>query len=215
MRSQVHEFLKDGTLLISGLLWTLAYIEMIRTGFARRGYAMPVVALALNLTWELLYTIVGFFHWPNIQAPINAVWLGLDIVILFTLWKFGRPPEIPAQMRSKCWYFSLLLAGALVLQVAFLAQFGIRSGATYSAFLQNIAMSTMFVLAAVAGSPLLQTVRIASLRLTGTLFATLAFGVFRGVWFALVVGLVCLVVDSICVGIVRVRVAAQVATNVT
>ncbi len=195
----MYELMKDGSLLASGVLWTLAYVEMIRRSLRGRGYAMPAIALALNLTWEVVYTAVGFANWPNVQAPINAVWLILDLVILWTVWRFGMPPELPSNLRWKALYLGSLIAGSLALQLAFLAQFGIRSGATYAAFLQNLAMSLMFVTAIWFRSPLIQTARIAVYRLTGSLFATIAFGVLRGVWFALVVGFICLIVDGVCV----------------
>jgi hypothetical protein len=38
--------------LISGLAWTIVYIESIRVGFRDKAYAMPIAALALNFAWE-------------------------------------------------------------------------------------------------------------------------------------------------------------------
>jgi hypothetical protein len=40
---------------LSGLAWTVVYIEAIRVGFTQRTYALPVVALALNIAWESIY----------------------------------------------------------------------------------------------------------------------------------------------------------------
>ena len=34
--------------LISGISWTVVYIEMIRRGFMDKTYGMPLFALALN-----------------------------------------------------------------------------------------------------------------------------------------------------------------------
>ena len=40
---------------LSGVAWTLVYLEAIRVGFRDRTYAMPVAALALNIAWESIY----------------------------------------------------------------------------------------------------------------------------------------------------------------
>ena len=46
--------------VISGLCWTIVYIEGIRIGFRDKSYAIPFYALALNFAWEALYTFFGF-----------------------------------------------------------------------------------------------------------------------------------------------------------
>jgi hypothetical protein len=38
--------------LISGLAWTIVYIDSIRIGFRQKTYAMPMAALALNFAWS-------------------------------------------------------------------------------------------------------------------------------------------------------------------
>lgn len=43
--------------LISGLAWTIVYLDAIRIGFRDRTYAMPVAALALNFGWEAIYAV--------------------------------------------------------------------------------------------------------------------------------------------------------------
>jgi len=46
--------------VISGICWTVVYIEGIRIGFRDKSYAIPFYALALNFAWEMLHTIFGF-----------------------------------------------------------------------------------------------------------------------------------------------------------
>jgi hypothetical protein len=46
--------------IVSGLCWTIVYIDGIRVGLRDKSYAIPFYALALNFAWELLYTILGF-----------------------------------------------------------------------------------------------------------------------------------------------------------
>lgn len=43
--------------LISGISWTIVYIELIRRGFLDRTYGMPLFALAFNIAWEFMYAL--------------------------------------------------------------------------------------------------------------------------------------------------------------
>ena len=53
------ETIKTILTLVSGLCWTLVYIEGIRLGITDRSYAIPFYALAPNLAWELLHAYLG------------------------------------------------------------------------------------------------------------------------------------------------------------
>ena len=90
--------------VISGICWTIVYIEGIRLGFKHRSYAIPFYALALNFAWESLYTYYGFQSTVGVQAVVNAVWFVLDIGILVTYFKFGRkyfPAQLPGAARKR------------------------------------------------------------------------------------------------------------------
>ena len=41
--------------IVSGLAWTVVYVDAIRIGFKDRSYAIPAAALALNFAWEAIY----------------------------------------------------------------------------------------------------------------------------------------------------------------
>jgi hypothetical protein len=45
--------------LLSGVAWTVVYVVAIRIGFQQRTYAIPAVALALNIAWESIYETHG------------------------------------------------------------------------------------------------------------------------------------------------------------
>jgi len=84
------ETIKTILTLVSGLCWTLVYIEGIRLGIRDRSYAIPFYALALNLSWELLHTYFGFRTRIDLQTIINAVWFLFDVGILYTYFKYGK-----------------------------------------------------------------------------------------------------------------------------
>lgn len=191
--------------VISGLCWTLVYIEGIRIGFRDRSFAIPFYALALNIAWELLHTIFGLQTGVSVQTIVNAVWFLFDIGILYTYFKFGRkyfPQRLPAHGFT-AWSILVLLT-ALVVEYAFIREFGIARGAGYSAFLQNLLMSVLFISMFVSrGGSEGQSRAIAVSKWIGTLAPTIQFGVLgdggfpNGSFLILVAGGFCSVFDLI------------------
>ena len=201
--------------LVSGISWTIVYIDGIRLGFKHRSYAIPFYALALNFTWELLYTYYGFQTTISAQAVVNAIWLACDIGILITYFKFGQkyfPGRVPgyAAARGKqtssafIGWSVLALVAAFCVEFAFRKEFGVRMGAGYSAFLQNLLMSVLFIEMLVRrGSREGQSLTIAIGKWLGTLAPTILFGIIgetgfpNGSVLIVVVGLLCSVFDLI------------------
>jgi hypothetical protein len=70
-----------------GVLWTLAYLLIIRQGYLDRTYGMPLAALCANLSWEFIFTFVYPHDLP--QRAVNVVWLSFDFVILVQLLLYG------------------------------------------------------------------------------------------------------------------------------
>jgi hypothetical protein len=202
--------------IISGLCWTIVYIEAIRLGFKDRSYAMPFFALALNIAWELIHAVRGIQS-PDLQTAINGLWFLFDIGILWTYLKFGRkyfPSTLPQN-----WFIPWTVLGltmAICLQYAFVREFDRFVGGAYAAFLQNLLMSILFINMLVQrGSHEGQSLVIAVCKWIGTLAPTILFGVIGGGTFSrpsflvLVVGLLCSVFDLIYIFLLtRKRVAA-------
>ncbi|MEP6741624.1 MAG: hypothetical protein ABJB61_03925 [bacterium] len=201
--------------LVSGICWTIVYLDGTRLGFKDRSYAIPFYALALNFTWELLYTYYGFQTTITVQAVVNAIWLVFDVGILITYFKFGRkyfragvPGYSSANSAGTSRVFIgrsvLALIAALFVQYAFRKEFGVRVGAGYSAFLQNLLMSALFIDMLVRrGSREGQSLTIAVSKWLGTLAPTILFGIIgdggfpRGSSLIVVVGILCSVFDLI------------------
>ena len=199
--------------LFSGLAWTIVYIDSIRIGIKQKTFAMPFWALALNLAWEVLHTLMGYQEWGlYVQLYINAIWAILDILILITYFRFGCkyfPKHLPGS-----WFgiWSILgLATAFLVQYLFINEFGIALGATYAAFLQNLLMSILFINMLIQrNSSEGQTMVIAVSKWIGTLAPTILFGVLgvsgAGVSlspmsFVLVIGMLISVFDVIYIGL--------------
>ena len=182
---------------VSGIAWTLVYIAAIRIGFAQRTYALPVMALALNIAWESIYSVWGISTDPGLQAAINVVWAFADLVIVYTFLRYGRrelPPFVTKGM-FRCWAVGVF-ATAYVVQWAFVVEFGYDQAARYTAFLQNLLMSVLFIAMFVGRRGARgQSMTIAVAKWIGTLAPTIVFGVHEDSAFILTLGALCSIVD--------------------
>jgi hypothetical protein len=140
---------------------------------------------------------------------VNAVWFAFDIGILFTYFKYGRkyfPKNLPG---SAFVGWSLLgLVTAFAVQFAFIKEFGVAVGAGYSAFLQNLLMSVLFIdMLVQRGSREGQSLTIAVNKWLGTLAPTIQFGIIgnggfpNGSFLILILGILCSVFDLIYLGL--------------
>jgi hypothetical protein len=97
----------------------------------------------------------------------------------------------------------------LAVEYSFIREFGVAKGAGYSAFLQNLLMSILFIaMLARRRSGEGQSLLIAVSKWIGTLAPTILYGVLgeggfpRGSWLILVAGIFCSVFDLIYVGLI-------------
>lgn len=183
--------------LLSGICWTIVYIELIRRGFRDKTCGMPLFALALNIAWEILYTYQDFSAPPvTVQGWVNLGWALFDVAILFTYTRYGRAGFAHYGIEKHFISGSLLIfAMAFVLQYEFLVEFKIMAPG-YSAFLQNLIMSILFIHMLLqrkntAGQSLLMAV----CKWIGTLAPTILIGILYGYHFILILGLFCSVFD--------------------
>jgi hypothetical protein len=172
----IHLFLTA----LSGLCWTIVYIDGIRIGIKDKSYAIPFWALALNLAWELLYAVEGYGEYGlKTQTIINVVWFVFDVGIFYTFFRYGQK-YFPAYLK-RSWFYAwgvMGLATAFVLQYLFIQEFGLHLGAKYSAYLQNLLMSILFIVMLVQrGSREGQTLLIAVSKWLGTLAPTIHYGI--------------------------------------
>ena len=163
----------DAIMVGSGLLWTLAYLLMIRRGFLDRTYGMPLVALCANISWEFIFSLVYPHDLP--QRAVNVVWLSFDLVILLQVLLYG--PREFAGLPRRAFYvvLALALATSFGAVLAVTVEFDDFDG-VYSAFGQNLMMSVLFLTMLYARRSLRgQSVSIALLKMGGTALASFAF----------------------------------------
>lgn len=162
----------------AGLLWTLAYILIIRQGRRDRVYGVPIVALSANLAWEFWYTFVELPPHPDptkhaAQFWVNFIWFVFDVAILWQTLRYG--PKQFAWLGKAGFYamFALTLgitgASVILLNKEFHDVFGVRAS-----FVQNLMMSGLFLgMLNARRSAAGQSVGIALAKMGGTFLAAL------------------------------------------
>ncbi|GAA1953013.1 hypothetical protein [Microbacterium deminutum] len=190
---------------LSGIAWTVVYIAAIWIGFTQKTYAIPIAALGLNVAWEWIYAIYGLSTTPSLQAYINLAWGLADTVIVYTFFRFGRR-ELPAFISRPMFigWGVAVFATSFAVQLLFIGEFGLvdMQAAKYSAFLQNLLMSGLFIALFVARRGMRgQSLTIAIAKWIGTLAPTILFGAIGGSAFILGIGLLCTVFDLAYVGL--------------
>ncbi len=191
--------------VLSGIAWTIVYIDCIRVGFKQKTYAMPIAALGLNIAWEWTYAVRDLAHDPQVQAWVNLIWAIADVVILITFFRYGRS-EFPAFVSRPLFITSgiAIIVTSFLIQWLFIVEFGTEGmkAAQYSAFLQNLLMSGLFIAMFVARrGPRGQTLLIAIAKWIGTLAPTILLGFIYGSLFVIGIGLLCSVFDLAYIGL--------------
>jgi hypothetical protein len=191
--------------LLSGVCWTWVYVDAVRIGLKHKTYAMPAWALSLNLAWEVIYAYLGFAGTEDlsVQTLVNAVWACFDVGVAYTYFRYGSQDWPKAFPRAAFVAWCLLLFGVgFLLQGLFVREFGREAGARYSAFLQNLLMSVLFIhLFIQRGGAAGQSFTIAVNKWVGTLTATILYGWGEGSLFLLVLGALCSLYDLIYIGL--------------
>lgn len=191
---------------LSGIAWTIVYLDSIRVGFTQKTYAMPIAALGLNIAWEWTYAVRDLTTDPQLQGWVNLIWALADVVILTTFFRYGRS-EFPAFVSRPLFVASgaVIVITSFLIQWLFIAEFGtvnIGKAAQYSAFLQNLLMSGLFIAMFVARRGRRgQTLLIAIGKWIGTLAPTILFGFIYGSFFIIGLGLLCSLFDLVYIGL--------------
>lgn len=193
--------------ILSGIGWILVYEECIRLGFKEKTYAMPFFALGLNFSWEFLCTFCDIVFQAHgelvgmnlLQLIVNAIWVGLDMIILYTYIRYGKE-EWKENINKKLFYpwVIIVLICCFAVQIAFIWEYDFVLAAQYSAFIQNLIMSVLFISMLVKRkSTKGQSMLLAISKWIGTLAPTILFGVLTQNYVVLICGIFCTVFDLI------------------
>lgn len=184
-------------ILLCGICWTIVYIQLIVTGLKEKTYGMPFIALALNFSWEAIHSFWGIKNNIfSLQTWLVLVWFLLDIIIVYTYLRYGKRyfPKHTSRKYFAPWTAIIFLM-SFVIQYYFIIEFG-SLGGIYSAFLQNLIMSLLFINMLVNRNDLKgQNLTIGIAKWIGTLSPTILYGVIYEYRLILILGLFCSLFD--------------------
>ena len=175
MFAAIHENHTLGLIMagLSSLFWTITYALVILRGARDRTCGMPVVALAANLSWEVIFLVVTLSHGAyDERLAMLLPWTVLDVVIAWQCVRHGRRDAGHPLIAR---HFHACLAGIFALTAAVLFTFvhEMRDAVGwYAAFGQNLMMSILFVTTLLRRDSLRgQSIHLGLAKLLGTLFA--------------------------------------------
>jgi hypothetical protein len=175
----IDPILDTGLKAVCGICWTIAYLAMIRKGFAEKTYCMPAIALFLNFAWEATFAFIMPFVYGidmGVQLPINIAWFLCDALIFCTYLLYG-PKYFPKSIGKR--RFLPLTGLGLAAALAFVLLMSLELSdfiGMYSAFIINLMMSVLFIdMLVKRGSAEGQSMSIAITKWIGTLAISVYF----------------------------------------
>lgn len=139
-----HQLLDIFLFSLTTIGWGVAYIDAIRIGNKQKTYCIPFLALALNLTWELIAPI--YYRVLTFYSGTYILWFFLDLFIVSTYFKYGYP-EFKEMTGGS--HKSFTAWSVVVIIVAFLWQliclYTLTDYLIVSAFNMNLLMSVLFI----------------------------------------------------------------------
>ena len=154
-----QEPLYDALTLVSGIFWTIVYIDIIYRGFKDKTCGMPLLVLGLNWSWEFIFAFMGepFFHEGSffcvtqqtpVQRGVDAVWFLFDCVILYLKFKYGRDEynkALPGFGRKMFVPYILFIIFISFQAVWFISMELEDHQGAYAAYQQNIFISALYI----------------------------------------------------------------------
>lgn len=140
--------------VLCGVFWSIAYILIIHKSFKDKTYGIPLFALSLNLAWEFTFS---FIYPPGdllFAKIIFLTWFLLDLIILYTFFKYGyKPGKYISIINKKSLYIftvfilvcSILFMILSVNDFSILFKNDITQTSGFIANIQNLIMSILFV----------------------------------------------------------------------
>jgi hypothetical protein len=129
---------------VGAVCWLIAYVLVIIQGKRQASYGVPLVAVCLNFTWELMDS----FFLPDpvpIWTIIDRAWFLVDLLIVSQLVRFGRAEQIwPEVRRAFALIVPVTLCLAFVGQYAWVTTFHDTLGILL-AFVINLVMSALYL----------------------------------------------------------------------
>lgn len=129
---------------IGTALWLAAYVLVIVKGFKHKTYAIPLGAVALNFSWETIFSFI-LIDPVWLWELMDVAWWLFDTTIVYQLVRYGRAQQTIPEVKKR---FHLIFAAALgfgfAWQYTFSMTYDDELGLTI-AFMINVVMSLLFI----------------------------------------------------------------------
>jgi len=129
---------------VGAACWLIAYVLVIIQGHRQHTYGVPIVAVCLNFTWELMDS----FFLPDpvpLWVIIDRAWFVVDLLIAAELFRYGKREQLwPEVQRAFYVLVPVLLLAAFLGQYAWVTTFHDTLGILL-AFVINLVMSAVFL----------------------------------------------------------------------
>lgn len=108
----------DVLLGTGGIGYTICYVLMTRQSLRDRTYAMPLLALAFNFAWEMIFAL--YVADEAREKAIFAIWMLIDLGLVYALVKYGANEwkHAPAVARNIGKIYAAMLAWWCILLYA-------------------------------------------------------------------------------------------------
>jgi hypothetical protein len=115
-------------------LWAVTYVLVLRRGALDRASGVPLLGVAANVAWELIYTVAR--RTPALPIFVVPAWLAIDAAILHQHLRYG-----PARSYLKV---AAVVMVAFALEYAVVLDWADRDGVC-SGFAVNVVFSLAFI----------------------------------------------------------------------
>lgn len=101
-----------------GLFWAASYILLTKKAFSDRSYGMPIYALCLNITWELIYALI--YPPDAFNATFFLLEAVVDVFLFAATIRFGQEEwkHSPLVARNLSWVILVMTGLGFWLQLA-------------------------------------------------------------------------------------------------
>jgi hypothetical protein len=141
-------WLVGGSAFVMFAAWTACYVVSFRQARRDASYAFPIVNVALNLGWELVFAFALVGPLPRFYFPLqwgHLLWVGFDSLNVYQVFKYGRGMQTSPFTRR--WFLPIVLgtfALAAPASYFFIVYTGDVMGVN-SAMIIDVVMAALFI----------------------------------------------------------------------
>ena len=103
-------WLVGGSALVMFAAWTACYVVSLRQAKRDASYSFPIINVALNLGWEVVFAFALIGPLPRFYFPLqwgHLLWVAVDCMNVSQILRYGR--NVQASAFTKKWFLPIVL----------------------------------------------------------------------------------------------------------